>query len=301
MAESAIRQLAQQRLQSLLALARDDGSWPYRRGGAGLTEATCFSLLACRALGTQAPKEDASFAWLEERCLTDGGCTPHASVAMANWVTALVSLACGAYGRTALQRRNLQWLIALKGNESAWLGRTVRNTLGVKTPYPQKHAGWPWMEDTASWVAPTALALLALRQARAGGQFPALYAAMDERIREAAAMLLERRCSDGGWNHGAPAALEVSATSYPETTGMATLALGRDASDSREGLVRVAETMLTRTRSAAALSWLQLGLMALDRTPAALDESAVACRTSLDFALRTLALGALGGNNILKV
>jgi hypothetical protein len=145
------------------------------------------------------------------------------------------------------------------------------------------------------------LALLALRQARASGQFPALHAAIDERMREAAAMLLERRCSDGGWNHGAPAALEVSATSYPETTGMATLALGNDAGNIREGLVRIALEMLPRTRSAAALSWVQLGLLALESHPAPVEESTVACRTSLDFALRALALGALGGHNIFKV
>jgi hypothetical protein len=284
----------------MLALGRSDGSWPYRRGGAGLTETTCYALLACRAMQVSPPNEASSLAWLEARCLPNGGYSPQPSVQMANWVSSLASITLGAAGRTEFQRRAVEWLLTLQGNESAWLGQSVRSALGVKTPYPQNHAGWPWMEGTASWVAPTALALLALRQARESGRFPALHSALDNRIRQGSAMLLERRCADGGWNHGAPAALEVSATSYPETTGLAIVALGADAGDARQDLARVARAMMAQTRSATALSWLQLGLLVLNAEATPVDEAAMVCRTSVDLALRVLALAALDGNNIFR-
>ena len=46
-----------------------------------------------------------------------------------------------------------------------------------------------------------------------------------ERIRSGEALLLDVRCSDGGWNYGSPWTLGEDQRSYPETTALALLGL----------------------------------------------------------------------------
>ena len=91
---------------------------------------------------------------------------------------------------------------------------------GVKDEYPE---GWPWYPGAAAWVIPTSFGILAYERALkredadAGG--------LRDRVQSGRKFLLHHMCADGGWNHGSNKALGRDGDSYPETTGMALLAL----------------------------------------------------------------------------
>jgi hypothetical protein len=88
------------------------------------------------------------------------------------------------------------------------------------------------------------------------------------RLQTGASFLLRHACGDGGWNYGAPRALGFEARSYPETTGIALLALhGIDSSEVRKACA-LAQVQLAACHSSEAESWLRLGLLAHRRLPA---------------------------------
>lgn len=287
--------------ESLRRLERVEGGFCYRAGGEGLTETTCLAILAFKAMGQPLGTVQRSLDWLRGLQREDGGIAPQASVAESNWVTSLGALAFGVYGETAAQRRAVEWLLRLSGEESAWQSRALRAVLGIKPPYPVRHRGWPWVEGSAAWLMPSALAVLALESAHRSGAFPDLAEALTARFEEGRAMIIDRRCADGGWNHGAPTALDVPATSYPETTGIALLALQNLPAAQISGAEELGRTMLNAGRNASPLSWLQLGLQARQQHCEIGEETAIQCRNGLDFALRILALQAVAGNNVFKV
>jgi hypothetical protein len=102
----------------------------------------------------------------------------------------------------------------------------------------------------------TSLAILALES----GLHPS--ATAQRRIDEGRGFLLRRMCTGGGWNHGSVRALGYESTPYPETTGMALAALRGVRSSEIEPALHVADRFLSEVRSADALNWLRIGLMA---------------------------------------
>ena len=108
--------------------------------------------------------------------------------------------------------------------------------------------------------------------------------------------MLARRCRDGGWNHGSTRALGYDSGSYPETTGLALLALHDAQGPEVEFGVAAAERHLAMCRSAEAASWLTLGLLARGRSV-----SAPALETHggvIETALQALASAAAQGRNL---
>jgi hypothetical protein len=101
-------------------------------------------------------------------------------------------------------------------------------------------------------------------------------------------------CADGGWNHGSTRALGYEAASYPETTGLALLALRGADSPKLAAALAAAERHLHATRSSNARSWLRLGLMAHGRPASSLGEEPP-WRGILDAALCLLAEQAVDG------
>ena len=295
MAETTAQERVAAYRERLLASRNGDGSWPYRKG-IGLGESTCLALLALRAAGDEASGFAASVEWLETLRREDGGYAPQAAVGFSNWVTILASIVMLEYGREDASKRAVEWMLGQTGIEARWVSRLTRTVGNSPAPYPQRFHGWPWVGETNAWVSPTALAAVALLRAeRVMGD-----ARIRERVEQAEGMLLDRRCADGGWNYGAPEVLEVKATSYPETTGMALVGLQTKAEESMPGAVALAQTMLAETRVASAASWLQLALSARGIAAATGEEGAIQCRNTHDLALRILALRALEGNNIFK-
>ncbi|MCW5965626.1 MAG: terpene cyclase/mutase family protein [Bryobacterales bacterium] len=284
--------------ERLLSLQLANGSWPYRADGeTGLAETTCYAMLALRAAGVPNPRQTDSLDWLQSLQRKNGGFAPQAGVEISNWSTSLVLLAFLHCGREDATRPAIDWLLGLEGNETGWLTKATRKVLNIPPPYPQNHAGWPWVAGTVSWLIPTALATLALQHALAKRADPKI----SFRVQEGISMLKERRCQDGGWNHGATIALDVPAPSYPETTGIALLGLQAVPGADLPGANELAVSMLGGTHIATIVSWLQLALQARSVVFPMGEEEAIQCRNTLDFALRTLALSAIAGNNIFRV
>ena len=155
-----------------------------------------------------------------------------------------------------------------EGNASALALNFLLNTTGkhFKKPPDSPVAddpsikGWPWVENTYSWVEPTALALLALRTTGFDKH---------SRAREAVNMLMNRQLPHGGWNYGNTIVYGRELYPQPGSTGIALSALA--------GQVDKAEILTSldylkkeseQHRSPFSLSWALIGLSAWGERPA---------------------------------
>jgi hypothetical protein len=243
--------------------------------------------------GTDARKEiDRAGAWLASVGRREGGFAPAPGVEEATAVTSLVILALSGLDRyREMLDRAAQWLAGFRGAENSALIQAFRTILGRRSAATD-HGAWPWYPGTASWVAPTSLTILALEKHLA----PSLPAPVGRRVFEGRKFLLVRRCPDHGWNHGGITVANEVPFSYPETTGLALLAL-RDFPDA--GLAASldhAEALYREVPSAEGEYWLRLALLAHGRKISA------GAREHRDWnvnslALRVIAASAEAGNN----
>jgi squalene cyclase len=279
-------------LQSLLQRQNADGGWGYR-GGSSRTEATAYALLALavRAPADPAPAQRA-LGWLRSTQRPDGGWAPQPAVAQSTWVTALVLLALSQWDQRQERGRAAEWLLGSRGQESSWVFRLRMWMLQQSSGPAGGTTGWPWVPGSAGWVPPTAITILALQKAVSGSQDRHVAA----RVAAGKEFLLARVCPDGGWNDGSTGAFGYTSNSYPETTGMALLALhGTSRKQVARGIER-AEKWLQTSRSAEAAAWLRLALLAHGMLVPAVPPPA--CRTSVEAALWMLVESAAAGKNI---
>ena len=267
----------------LLKTQNQDGGWPYGRG-TSWTEPTALALLA---LGPGHAACARGYAWLRAQQRSDGGWAPKAGVDAATWVTSLVALLPPqTLGPQYIQQAR-GWILAGTGANSTFWYRLRERMLGSNSS--EEHPGWPWFPGTAAWVAPTSLAMLALRKS------DAKQPAIGERLRQGREFLLARRCADGGWNHGSARALGYEGNSYPETTGVALLALA--GVPNLERSIAAAERHWRQCRSAEGAAWLKLGLLAHGVHPAGRPAQAPP-RNVRDTALSAIAGQAEKGANV---
>jgi len=271
-----------------------DGGWPYVRG-ASWTEPTVYSVLAMLAAG-ETERAGRGLRWVLRTGRPDGGFAPHPGVEESTWVTALVALVPPERLGVAAHERAIRWLLATTGRESTAIYRLREWLLGNVRPAEDEFAGWPWFPDTAAWVGPTSLAILALE--KENRRRPS--AEIGRRVQEGRGFLMNRMCRLGGWNHGSVRALGYESNPYPETTGMALAALnGVDTPEVRRS-IDVARRFLAECRSADALNWLRLGLLAHGGMPAGYCRPAgVQGRTIHESSLDVLVGEVQKGRNIL--
>jgi hypothetical protein len=238
-----------------------DGGWPYVRGSSW-TEPTAYAVLALLAAGEMGPAKR-GLQWILATGRPDGGWPPQAGVDQSTWVTALVALLPPEHLGANAHARAIAWLLETTGRESTVTYRLREWLLGNPRAPEQEFPGWPWIPDAAAWVGPTALAVLALeKEYRRRPQ-----RAIRERLDSGRRFLQVRMCRDGGWNHGSVRALGYESLPYPETTGMALAALRGIQSPATERGLAVARRFLGECRSADALNWLRLGLLAHGQLP----------------------------------
>jgi hypothetical protein len=144
------------------------GAWS-DRGKQGSVESTCFAILALRHESSL--ELSRAVQWLCGIQNKDGswpaftdddpeGC----------WTTAIAVLSLGQTGvPTKRLASGFRWLIEARGREANWLWRWKLRALDNKVEFDPRKFGWSWISDTASWVVPTAFALIELRQARQCG------------------------------------------------------------------------------------------------------------------------------------
>lgn len=189
--------------------------------------------------------------------------------------------------------RAFEWLSELRGLESHWLWQWKFRLFDTQVRFDPAKSGWPWVLGTVSWVAPTALSILAFRTWRRDSP----------RISPAAAMLADRACPQGGWNAGNAVVFGVDLDPHPDFTAMAVLALS-DARPTYENLLRDALGYLAirieKSSSAYSLAWAAIALSANGHDDAGRARSQLERCTAARFERlpqRVLALAALALEN----
>jgi squalene cyclase len=278
-ASDSLPELAEQ----LVKRQNRDGGWGYT-SNTSWTEPTSLSLLALSTTGAFPRQCTRGCDWLRRLQREDGGWPPQRGVDQSTWVTASVLLVPGI-GNLVRHHQAVDWILNRTGRESSISYRLLSILFGTRQEAGARTRGWPWFPDAAAWVTPTAFSILALQKSDKEQHRAAV------RIDEGREFLLARICSDGGWNHGSAKALGQGATSYPDTTGQALVALHGIADARLKAATAYAERQLRVTRSAEEASWLQLGLAAHGCQP--VDPGAgVVCRTTNALALRMLAIAS---------
>lgn len=212
------------RLTGALVSARNpDGGWGYYRGKASRLEPTCWAILVLLQAGR--PPDDgetqAAFRLLEQWQVGRGFLADHVreppNLAF-NGLAGLVML----HGERSGGRQQPR-LAEIRES----LLRGIRSVTGFrfpKTPDSRPYdtlQGWPWIEETFSWVEPTSLCLLALKKASSTAAETDSVARIDEAER----LLLDRSCRDGGWNFGTREMFGKFLRAYVPSTALALLAL----------------------------------------------------------------------------
>jgi hypothetical protein len=262
-----------------------DGGWAYSRG-CSWTEPTVMVLLAQSVSGMQ-PGFDAGLRFVRSMARPDGGWKPQPGVDDSTWVASLVALLPPEALGKERHERAIGWLKSKTGRESSWSYRIRQRLTGNQADLPD---GWPWFPGAAAWVIPTAFGILAFERALRFTSDAGLVA----RIESGHRYLLSKMCADGGWNYGSNLVLGKDGDSYPETTGIALLALH---GVRREGGTSAVARQLERARAAAlrhlekcrtaeGIAWLRMGLAAHGEKPAA--PAAPAIRTNMDAALTAI-------------
>jgi hypothetical protein len=241
-----------------------------------------FALLAQSASTPDRESFRDGIRFLNSIARPDGGWSPQPGVEESSWVTALAALLPEEAIREEQRRRAIDWLRTRTGQESGWRFRLQQRLHGVKDEYPE---GWPWFPGAAAWVIPTSLGILAFERALRRGD--AKRGELEDRVQAGKKFLLGRMCVDGGWNHGSNKALGRDGDSYPETTGIALLALNGERSAQMERAKAAGRKHLANCRAAEGIAWLRMGLAAHGESLAAPVDAVK--RTNMDEALTILA------------
>ena len=196
--------------------------------------------------------------WLLQTQRASGGWPPNSGVNECTWVTSVAALAFlrfAAFIPAAHLDAALSWTEhqVYTDDFSFALLLSQSITLAARSRPPEACLGYP---GTAGWVTPTALTAIALSKAAKQRNRPQLHAV----AARACDYLVSRRCMDGGWNHGGSSARSEDAISYPETTGLALLALRAVAVKPPQAAVALGHKFLTAPGSVEGLAWLQLAL-----------------------------------------
>jgi hypothetical protein len=154
---------------------------------------------------------------------------------------------------------------------------------------------WSWVEDTHSWVEPTAINLMALKRSGHGDH---------ARSRDAIRMLVDRMIPSGGWNYGNTVAFGTELRPQIEPSGLALAALvGEKITDPRLAKsVEYLKRSLSARTTAVSLCYALLGLAGHGVRPAESDAWLEAAfrdttnRGSSPYRLALLALAASAGD-----
>ena len=141
----------------------------------------------------------------------------------------------------------MEWLTGLSGIENGLKFRIAHFLRPHLVDLDPSFKGWPWRPDNASWIEPTAHALVA---SESGVPKQAATRELRERIESGERMLLDRRCSDGGWNYGNRSVLGVELAVLSRDDGAGVDRARRAATD-LAGSIKFARHLLGRRQVAA--------------------------------------------------
>lgn len=230
-------------LPFLLRAQNPDGGWGYHPEARSSVEPSASAMLALREEAGAGPEPVArGIQWLHQAQLAEGA-WPTEEGQPGCWVTALACLALIERQKApdAGILKGLQWLVnSWPAEGNFWWRLRQRRAAKSQIVVRQDHSlrGWGWMPKTASWVEPTAYALVLL--SNIPGKFYPAGASKRRQLGER--MLYDRVCPGGGWNAGNPMVYGVAGEPRVSPTAWALLAL-RDYPD--------------RPENRASLDWLE--------------------------------------------
>jgi hypothetical protein len=233
--------------------ALPEGGFVSREKGKYRPDATAWAILALSAAGTKADLLASSRARLTINQLDDGRVTISPNHPDVFWPTPLAILAWhGSNSQVEHKSQAIEFLINTTGRH--WKRKPdspVAHDTGIQ--------GWPWIENTHSWVEPTALALMALKISGYGAH---------QRVQQATRMLLDRQLNQGGWNYGNTIVFGQKLRPMPEYTGMALNALaGQVAKEKVKQSLTYLKSQAVSLVTPLSLGWSLLGLGAWGERP----------------------------------
>jgi hypothetical protein len=204
--------------EALLRLRNADGGWGYYPGKSSRLEPTCWALLAL-ARQAGAPVDIAPLQrWPRAaNWLVDAPGTP-------------INYAFNALAALTLTQHPEGRALAAPVVTEIVRARGVRLEQATALRQDNSLQAWPWIDQTFSWVEPTAWCLLLLKKLRKD-QPASLPAETAERISVGEQMLADRACKTGGWNYGGSNVYGQELWAYVPTTALALLAMQDRKSD----------------------------------------------------------------------
>ena len=240
-------------LTKIINRSLPQGGFSTNNGGPFRPDVTAWAILALEA--GQINRELSNFACqrLSSCQNSDGRISVIEGYPKSYWPTSLTILAWAKFAGFEQEiERAIHFL--LKNTGRHW-SKKENSPAGHDTAIK----GWPWIEDTHSWIEPTALAMLALR---------ACGYDKHKRVTEAAKMILDRQFPSGGWNYGNKTVFNKELKPIPECTGVALTALeGLTERSIIELSINYLRKKTEILRTPLALSWTIFGLSAWSNKP----------------------------------
>jgi hypothetical protein len=233
-------------LENLKKRELPDGGFAANEGQIYRPDATAWAILALQAAGKSSGFLKRSRSRLALDQLTDGRIGLSRQHPEAFWPTPMAILAWqGSNDHQEAKLRAVTFLLNITG---------VHPALSSDSPAGHNTAlkGWPWIENTHSWIEPTALSILALK----------ISGHTDHpRLQEGVRMILDRQLPKGGWNYGNTTVFGQELYPLPDTTGLALEALTGFLPRIQIAVsLNFIKTHINRWRTPLALGWGLLGL-----------------------------------------
>jgi hypothetical protein len=245
------------RISHLIRCQNADGGWGYFPGKDSWLEPTVYAMraISCQPGGPE--RAARGFALIERWQNQSGAWSPKGNAVEEHWTTSLVLNLAPDFPLSAERRkRAIEWILKTEGQEGGWFYRTVSRFRPQLVEQDDTLHGWPWRAGNSSWVEPTSHTLLALKRVRKAGGADSR---APERIQMGESFLWDRRCPDGGWNYGNRRVYRTNMPSFPETTGLALLAL-QDSKRDLTASLDAARRHLESRKGRLGQAWLAIGL-----------------------------------------
>ncbi len=251
--------------ETIRQIQLSNGGFPYQVGAEARADSTAWAVMALSNCAISEPICEQGREYLLEQQDTMGRvCISH-SHPNASWPTPLAILAWHSSTNYRLSEKLAsQYLLTFTGNH---FPKSDPPIIG----HDPSIIGWPWIEDTHSWIISTGMAILALQVVGLGAH---------ARVKEGQAMILDRQLPHGGWNYGNTSVFGKELHPLPECTGIALQALANDTD--LQYVERSLDYLLKRLptlHTPISLGWALLGLGAWGLRPSHSEELIL---TSLD-------------------
>jgi hypothetical protein len=235
-------------LDNIIRRSSSSGGFTQRDGGIFRTDATAWAIIAISRMKENQLMIESACRRMAGNQLPDGRVVLMEGFDSAWWPTPLATLAWKkANGFENEASAAVNFLLYASGRH---FPKEKDSPAGHDTSI----RGWSWIENTHSWIEPTAISILALK-ANGNGRH--------DRVLEAVRMILDRQLPSGGWNYGNTTVFHRELLPMPEHTGQALCALsGYVQAPEVQKSINYAKDQLQVLHTPLSLCWCLFGLSA---------------------------------------